>query len=245
MLFEIFAWTTCIFGTSLVLPYVVPYLRNKIKQLQSIPTTVFDNLCINDVHQAEYNAIDRTVGQIMSATCQVLITVAAAVDLITPIHSLTPFVISYYLYDILHLCIKPYGKTKRHYLIHHAGTIILVTYGHLIQSPYKICINIFYILLESSAATTNIVTSLTHAYPASQYTIPLSFINVVIYGTTRILLYPIHLGYYIYLVRNSTDSHQLYYIFPACSLIILYGVCVNWFAAIVAKHRQMKLKQIL
>ena len=142
MISEIAIGVILLTGVSHVLPYTIPSIRSKLQSMI--------------VSQEEYNMIDKTIGQLISSACQILIIMGAIVDLITPITYLTPFVIGYFIYDIIHLYTKPYGKTQSIFLLHHGLTIVMVGYVYLIESPYRSFNNICYIVLETSSLSLNI-----------------------------------------------------------------------------------------
>jgi len=249
MFLEIASWASLFISTSLVLPYTVPYFRTKLQQIKSVPVAVFDATCIQDAHQAHINAIDRSVGQIMAVIGQLLITGWASLNLLglDAYHSLNALFIGYYLYDTVHLLTKPYAKTYTLYVVHHALAIIIVGSLYLVDIPYVVPLNIMYILLEFSAATVNITNLLIHTYPSSTVVITSSFINVSIYGITRVIVYPIvlsYLAYYVYTTTTSTYSFCICLV-PLGLLTVLYFACIYWCMGMVAKHRALKQKLIL
>jgi len=249
MLLEIASWAILFAVGSLTLPYTIPYFRNKLQQIKSVPVAVFDAACIQDAHQAHINAIDRTIWQIMSVIGQLLITGWASLNLLglNAYHSLDALVIGYYLYDIVHLLTKPYAKTHTLYLVHHVVAIFIVGFLYLVDIPYVVPLNILYVLLEFSAAAGNITNLLIHTYPSSQFVISSSFINVSIYGITRIVVYPIvvsYLAYYVYGTTTSTYSFCICLV-PLGLLTGLYFACIYWYIGMVAKHRALKRKLIL
>jgi len=236
MIGEILAWTTLFYGTSLILPCVVPTFYSKYKYINTLPRPVFENYSqiVDDLRQHEYNGIDRTVGQLVATAAQILIVAGALLDLFTPVPYIASLVIGFYLHDMIHLYTKPYGQTLQIYLVHHAFTIALVSYCYLIQSPYTKEANILYILLETSSISINMVNLVKYFYSASELLDSLSFTNIIVYGTTRILLYPLTIAWIIYNGYNS--DHILIHLPPLTVLILLYGVCVQWFVAMIKKY---------
>jgi len=223
MIFEITLWATVLTEVSHVLPYTIPSIRSKLQSMI--------------VSQQEQDMIDKTIGQLISSACQILIILGAIVDLFTPITYLTPFVIGYFVYDMIHLYTKPYGKTQSIFFLHHGLTIVMVGYVYLIESPYKSFNDICYILLETSSLSLNITNSIKYFYPNHPNMKCINLINISIYGLSRILLYPINIGHGIYILYNSNNAYIIQlHIFPVFLLIILYAVCVNWFIAMVTKH---------
>jgi hypothetical protein len=249
MLLEIASWTILFAAASLTLPYGIPYFRNKLQEIKSLPTAVFDSTCIQDAHQIRINAIDRSVGQIVGASAQLLITGWACLNLLglNAYHSLDACVIGFYLYDIFHLLTKPYAKTLHIFRIHHVLSICMICYGYLLDIPYFIASNTLYVVLEFSAVSINITNLLSHCYPSSNFVIPCSFINISIYCVTRIIVYPIfcaYLQYYVYVTTTTTYSYCL--CLPALGLLTgLYFACLYWFIGMVTKHRALQQKLIL
>jgi hypothetical protein len=177
------------------------------------------------------DAVDRTVGQVVRVGVQTLIVIGASIDLVTPIGSLTPLVIGFYLYDMIHLATKPYGTSQHMFQVHHALTIALAGYLDLIDTPYKAEVNLIYILLETSSTAINTVSVLKYYRPVPA---SVSTANVAIYGITRIILYPLIVG------RCALDVFKsdtlLINVFPICMLSTLYVACFYWFLALVRKH---------
>jgi hypothetical protein len=249
MILEITGWAALFTLVSWTLPLVVPYFRNKLQLIKSVPTVVFDSTCIQDVHQTRIDAIDRSVGQLMAATGQLLLTGWACLNLLGlhAYESLDEFVIGYYIYDIFHLLTKPYAKTQRIFLVHHGLTIFLVVYLYVLDIPYYVPMNILYMMLEVSGAVSNITNLLTHTYPSSHFVIPCSFVNVSVYGTTRIILYPlvvVYLVHYTYVATTTTYSYCLC-LPPLGMLFVLYGAYIYWYIGMVTKHRALKEKRLL
>lgn len=203
-----FAWTSLLYATSLALPSLPLFPPNK-----------------------DTDAIDRTVGQLVRVGAQILIVVGAGIDLVIPIGSLTPLVIGFYLYDMIHLATKPYGASQQLFQVHHVLTIALAGYLDLIDTPYKVEVNLIYILLETSSTALNAVCVLKLYGPIPE---GVSVANVGIYGLTRIVLYPVVVGRCIVDVWHS--GTLLINVFPICILSTLYVACFYWFLALVRKH---------
>jgi len=197
---------------------------------------VLDNRSVDDDEQ---NAIDRTIGQLVATGAQLLMVAGAVVDLFMPLsyHSLPSLVIGFYAYDMIHLYINPYGKALQMYLIHHAVTIALIGYLYMIETPYTREMDTYYILLEVSSVSINAVNLIKFFYPLSDSLDTLRFANVVVYGVTRVILYPLNLGWCLYCVLTS--DNVWIHVPPFLVLVMLYGVCVQWFLAMVKKYRSM------
>jgi len=229
MILDTLAWTTFFYTASFTLPCVIPCLQVHTNHNRIIDYNDNDN---NDRKQ---DAIDRTIGQLVATVAQILIVAAACIDLFTPVTTLSSLVIGFYVYDIIHLCIKPYGRTQQIYLIHHAGTIALITYLHLIETPYTKETDVYYILLEASSVSINSVNLIKYFYPYSNSLNALSRANVVVYGLTRIVLYPLNFAWILYNV--VTSDHVWINVLPISGLILLYGAYIKWFMAMMAKHK--------
>jgi hypothetical protein len=201
-----FAWTTVLHATSLALPLFISAKKGP-------------------------DVVDRTVGQVVRVGAQALIVIGVSIDLVTPIGSLTPLVIGFYLYDMIHLATKPYGTSQHMFQVHHALTIALAGYLDLIDTPYKVEVNLIYILLETSSTALNAVCVLKSYCPVP---VSVSTANVAIYGITRIVLYPIVVGRCVLDVFKSDTL--LINVFPICMLSTLYVACFYWFLALVRKH---------
>ena len=151
------------------------------------------------------------------------------------------FMIGYFIYDIIYIYRKLYKKINALIFLHHILSIVILTYIHLIDSPYKLFINICYILLESTSLSLNITNSIKYFYPGHPQLKCVNLVNISIYGIVRILLYPINLGYGIYIVYNLNDTYlKILYIAPGSLLILLYIISVNWFIAMVSKYSQSR-----
>jgi len=232
-----------------MLPYCIPPIRTAQKQLREIikTNTVFTSNCITDIQQAQIDMIDRTIGQITGASCQLMIVVWAFLNLLSigNIDSLHNFVVSYYLYDMIHLYSKHYGRSQSIFFLHHTLCICMIAYLRYIESEYVVFSQLLYILMESSGFALNIMNLCKQFYPASKYIITCSSVNVITYGLTRVIVYPLVLGYYEYQLYISVSDTKYIYIFPNVLLSLLYCVSVWWFIAMVQKHRGMQQKTIL
>ena len=249
MLLEIGSWAILFTVASFTLPYVIPYYRNKLKQIKSTPVAVFDSSCIRDVQQAHIDTIDRSIGQIVNTAGQLLVTGWACLNL-AGLHaylSLDALMLGFYIYDTYHILTKPYAKSNQPFVIHHGLTILLIVYLYILDFPYNTLMNIIYILLEFSAAAINISNLLIHTYPSSRIGISCSFINLSIYIITRIVIYPIILVYtthYAYVI--TTTTYMFYLCFPPLIILyLLFGTCIYWCSGMIAKHRALKQKLIL
>lgn len=228
MILETLAWTTFFYNASFSLPFVFTRLQHQSKP------PVFDNHngLIADVDQ---DAKDRTIGQLVATGAQILIVLGALIDLITPIPSFPSLIIGFYLYDMIHLYTKPYGKSQQIFIVHHAGTIVLVSYVCWIESPYKTASDIFYILLELSSISINTLNLIKYFRPTEPRLNQLRFANVVLYGLCRVVLYPVTLGIAIYSV-SQTDQIFIH-ILPICALGLLYIMYVQWFLTMIYKQK--------
>jgi hypothetical protein len=249
MFAEIALWTLSILGVSYALPYCVPPIRIAQQQLREIikTNTVFTSNCITDIQQAQIDMIDRTIGQIMGASCQFIIIIWAFLNLlysgsIEPLHD---FIISYYIYDLIHLYTTPYGRRQSIAFLHHTLIICMITYIRYTQIDTIIFTQLLYILMELSSCSLNIMNLCKQFYPASKHIITYSFVNVMIYGLTRVIIYPLVLSYYEYQLYISEKDTKYLYLFPNALLILLYCISLWWFIAMVQKHRSSRQKTIL
>lgn len=232
MILETLAWTTFFYTASFTLPCIVPRLEHQSKP------AIFDNHN-GLLADADQDARDRTIGQLVATGAQILIVLGALLDLITPIPSLASLVIGFYLYDMIHLYTKPYGKSQQIFLVHHAGTIALLSYLCWIESPYTTATNVFYILLEVSSISINTVNLIKYFWPTEPRLNQLRFANVAIYGLTRVVLYPLTLGISIYFVAHSNQI--LIHVPPVFALGLLYIMYVQWFVAMITKQNRDRI----
>jgi len=244
MLYEIPVWTLILLGSSYALPYCIPSIRSAYKQIDAAikSNTVFTSECISDIQQNQLDALDRTIGQLMSSLSQTVITIWAALNLllsgsIDPLHN---FALSYYLYDMIHLYLKPYGKTQQIFFLHHSACIFLIIYVRYTELQYANLMHIAYISMELSACSINITNILRHAYPVSKIHILLSGINLAIYGFLRLVVYGISLLYFTVI----TEITYVYYI-PITLQYLLFFVSLYWFLLMAKKHKRIEQKVIL
>jgi len=244
MVYEIPFWTLGFLGASYALPYCIPSIRLSLRQINTAikTNTVFTSECINDIQQGQLDAIDRTMGQLMSAMIQSIIITWAFLNLLTagsidPLHN---FVISYYIYDMIHLYMKPYGKTQQIFFFHHSMGIFLIVYLQYTGLQYAELMHISYICMELSACSINILHLLRYAYPASKIHIVMSGVNLFLYGFLRLIVYGIALLYF----TVTTDITYVYYI-PTILQYILYFASLYWFILMTQKHKKLEQKTIL
>jgi hypothetical protein len=175
----------------------------------------------------------------MAALCQTVITVWAAFNLFfaETTDSLDPFVISYYIYDIGHLLMNPYAKKEHMFIIHHVGTIAIILYAEIGQFQYDYIYNVIYVLLEGSGIMLNIAGIAKSLYPYTYYSRLMINTNLATYGLTRIVLYPLHLLYFLYIFSNENLS--LFDIClrapPTLALIALYIVSFRWYMVMIKR----------
>jgi len=244
MFYEIGVWTLGLVGGSYGLPYCIPSIRSAYKQIHASikANTVFTSECISDIQQGQLDFIDRTIGQLMSAICQMVIVLWASLNLLTgssiePLHN---FVISYYLYDMIHLYLKPYGKTQRIFFLHHSLTIFLIAYTRYADLHNAGFFHVSYICMELSGCSINITQLLRYSYPISKLNITVSAINLLIYGILRLVIYGFALLNYVV----TTDITPIYYI-PTTLAYLLYFVSLYWCILMAQKHKRLQQKIIL
>jgi hypothetical protein len=244
MFYEITLWTLGLLSSSYALPYCIPSIRSAYKQLHTSikANTVFTSECISDIQQSQLDFIDRTIGQLMSAISEIIIVLWASLNLligwsIDPLHN---FVISYYIYDMIHLYIKPYGKRQTLFFFHHSLSIFLVAYMQYAELQYTKFMHLTYICMELSGCSINITQLLKYTYPTSKSTIVLSAINLMIYCMLRQVIFGFALLYYTITIEIT----YIYYI-PAIILYLLYFASLYWFIMMAQKHKKMEHKIIL
>ena len=182
---------------------------------------------------------DKFRGHLVAILCQTAITVWAAFNLFfaETTASLNPFVISYYLYDIGHLLMSPYAKKEHMFIVHHIGAIAIILYATYGQFQYDYIYNVIYVLLESSGIVLNISGISKSLFPYTACSRTMMATNLATYGLTRILLYPLHLLYFLYIVSNENLS--LFDICirapPGLSLLALYVVSVRWYMVMIKR----------
>ena len=248
---EIVGWTTLLSAIFFSLPYCIPAFRNRLNQPQQ---SVFGVQVITDYRQKEIDAVDRTVSQLVCTAFQAVIVFWGFMNVfgfvksvgIESYESLDYAIIGFYAADMIYMWAKPFGKTQQMFFVHHALTILVISYIQFIQFQYSTTLTYIYILLEFSSASINVVNVYRYCYPLSKSIVPLSFYNLIIYFVTRVVLFPINVGWTVYAVVASGQSAEksLYY-FPLGFGILLYCVCVYWFFGMVAKHRALKQKMLL
>jgi len=182
---------------------------------------------------------DKVRGHLVAAACQTAITVWAALNLFFGLNtdSLNPFVISYYIYDIGHLLMNPYAKKEHMFIIHHIGAIAIILYATYGQIQYNYVYNVIYVLLEGSGIMLNIAGISKSLFPYTVYSRMMMATNVATYGLTRILLYPLHLLHFLYIVLSANPSFFdiCIRIPPGLALIALYIVSARWYMVMIKK----------
>jgi len=244
MFYEIVVWTLGMVGGSYGLPYCIPSIRSAYKQIHAAikMNTVFTSECIGDIQRNQLDLIDRTIGQLMSAICQTVIVLWASLNLLIgwPIDPLHNFVISYYLYDMIYLYLKPYGKTQKIFFLHYSLTIFLIAYIRYAELHHIGFFHVSYICMELSGCSINITHLLRYSFPISKLNIAISAINLLLYGILRLVIYGFALLNYIV----TTDITPIYYI-PTTLLYLLYFISLYWCILMAQKHKQLQQKIIL
>jgi len=244
MLADILLWTITLVGSSFLLPQCIPQMCSALKQIHTTikSNTVFASECISDIQRNQLDAIDRTIGQIMAAICQMVIILWASLNLligwsIEPLHN---FVIAYYLYDMIHLYLKPYGKTQSIFFFHHSLTIFLIAYIRYTELHFTGFSYLSYICMELSGCSINVTHLLKYAYPISKLNIGISAINLLVYGVTRLFIY----GFALLYCMATVEITYIHYI-PVVLLNTLYLVSLYWFILMANKHKRLQQKIIL
>ena len=247
MLQEVALWVASLLGISYALPHLIPSFRSTLKQVhESIRTnTVFTSESICDLHQGQIDTIDRTVGQIMAAACQFIIVVWTSLNLLlgSSIQPLHTCMIGFYIYDLIHLTIHPYGKTQQIFLVHHTMTIGLVLYLKYVPLSYYSFNNEIYLFLELSGFSINVTNVVKQFYPASKYNIVLSALNVYIYGLTRGILCPCIVT--VIILSCIFHTPPLQELAPVPFFVLVIALSIWWFIAMIKKHNRLVQKAIL
>lgn len=243
---EVTAWTVLISTLYMGLPYCVPVFRNRLKQIHLASKCILGNTCINDEHQRQVDSIDRTVEQVVSTTCQLGCVVWAILNLVylSSYESLNNYMIGLYIADTLYLFVKPFGKTQRMFVIHHGMTIVTILYIKMIPFAYHNILMIMYILLELSGASINTTNMLKYFYPLSKNAPVYSLINLIIYFSLRVCVFPISVVVFVRKIcMSDIDFYVILQHFPPFLVaIFLYSVCVYWFIGMVGKHTSARRK---
>jgi len=249
MIQEILLWTSSILGLSFLIPSIIPPFRSTLKQIYENKRTnnVFGGDCISDIQQNQIDAIDRTVGQLVASFCQSIIVLWALTNLLfngasNPLHY---FVISYYLYDMIYLFIKPFGKIQMIFQVHHGLCICVILYTIYIPIGYTSTIHLVYILMELSALSINLSNIQRYLYPASRLTIQVSLTNLLIFLITRIIVFPSISIYMLYDIITVDRDDKYIFLFPGSLFTSLIFLCIWWFVGMINKHRRLEQKMIL
>ena len=124
MFLESFLWSVSITLASYGFPYLIPSISNRLKEIH----TNTELIGLEELRIKVRDSIDRTLGQLVAATCQSLMTGWSLYNLVlgSSVQYLDQLIIGFYIYDIVHILTKPYGKTQRIYLLHHIATIFFI-----------------------------------------------------------------------------------------------------------------------
>jgi len=182
--------------------------------------------------------LEVTVGQIVPLMCEITIAIWALTNIAnynSTIWHLLTFSIGFYTYDMLHMLTYEEGRKSYIYYLHHIATISML--GYLINYPdltANVSSPLIVFLLESSSASVNITALYKQFVNINIQRAEL--INIIIYGITRILAYPITISYSLYILYIDENINNYTYIFPITVLYMLYGVCVFWFRSMALKY---------
>lgn len=186
--------------------------------------------------QSQQSQHDYTVSQIISGGFQIyLIGIALYMMYIQSTSSfLFGIMFGYFLYDLVNLVQKPFGRTMYAIHGHHIGSILFM--GHLyLYTPYDpVMYPIMLLILESSSLLLNVVGLLKQiADPVYHKVIQL--VTVVLYGISRIVMFPL----WIYVFGRQ---HMIQGTFDT-AIGIAIGACVFansifavWFYKLLLKY---------
>lgn len=229
MFLESLLWSVSITVVSYGFPYLIPSISNRLKEIH----TTTELIGSEEMRIKVRDSIDRTLGQLVAATCQSLMTGWSLYNLIlgSSVQGLDQLVIGFYIYDIVHILTKPYGKTQRIYLLHHIATIFFIYLNTLNIHRNVFSTNISYLLMESSSATINITTIIVHEIP--RYKSFVNKVNIIVYGLTRVILFPGNILYY--LVDSLSSDQPILRSSELIMAILFYGLFVYWHQAMIKK----------
>ena len=230
MFLEAFLWSISITIASYGFPYLIPSIRNRLKEID----TTTDLIGSEELRIKVRDSTDRTLGQVVAATCQFLMTGWSLSNLVlgSSVQGLDQLVIGFYIYDIVHLLTKHYGKTQRIYLLHHVVTIVFIYLNTLNIHRNLLSTNISYLLMESSSATINLTAIIVHERP--RYKSFVNKVNIIVYGLTRVILFPGNILYYF--VDSLSSDQPLLRSSELIMAILFYGLFVYWHQAMIKKY---------
>ena len=188
---------------------------------------------------------DKARGHLVAAICQIVMTFWSIINVIygMNITAVNYFVMSYYIYDVGHLLMNAYAKNDHIFIVHHMGTIAIILYQEYFNMPYYYFYNMMYVLLEGSGVMLNISGLAKTLVPYTKFSNMMMTTNMVTYGLTRVVLYPLvllHLGYFI-----TTENLSIYDIgvrIPPCLLLIaLYIMSVKWYMVMTKNYIRLRI----
>jgi hypothetical protein len=216
----------------------VTIILSWITFMTCLSTLIAARLAIYDIKKLEL-----TIGQITGTVCQVLaviwtlLNIAASYqyDITITTWHMTVYIIGFYSYDLIHLL--TYAEGRKLYVFHAHHIAAIITAITILVYP-EICsilvVNMLIALLELSGASVNITALCKQFVPAYNKTV--EFVNILIYVTTRNILYPciiIKLTYDAYF-----DGHilKVQYLIPGITCHLLILACVVWGKTMIEKY---------
>jgi len=173
---------------------------------------------------------DHVVGQVVGAGFQATIISIALWMMYNQINTvLVPSLLfGYFVYDLIDLLRKPDWQTL--YIVHHIISLLLMLFIKVFTDHN----DIFYpmiVLLESSTLTMNIGNLLKQVVSPVYYKL-LNLLNIVVYGITRVLLFPVWIYYY-------GSRAQIFDSVIGITLVLFiaaYGMFLVWFYKFLLKY---------
>jgi len=186
--------------------------------------------------QSQQSQHDYTVSQIISGGFQIyLIGISFYMMYIQSTSTfLYEIMAGYFIYDLLTLLRKPFGRTMYAIHGHHIGSILFMGHLYLYTSYDPLMYPLLLVILESSSLLLNVVGLLKQmADPVHHKSIQLA--TVVLYGLSRIVLFPL----WIYMFGRQ---HMIQGTFDTAIGIVI-GACVFansifavWFYKLLLKY---------
>ena len=179
---------------------------------------------------------DYTVSQIVSAGFQIYM-IGISLYMMY-IQSTTTFLyemmFGYFVYDLINLFQKPFGRTMYVIQGHHIVTMLFIAYNYL-STPYdSLLYPLLLIILESSSLLLNVTGLLKQMVDPIHYK-AIQFVTVVLYGLSRVVLFPIWIYMFgrHHLIHNTFDIAIGITIISCIAGNILFAI---WFYKLLLKY---------
>ena len=137
----------------------------------------------------------------------------------------------YFIYDLINLCTKPFGKTMYEIHIHHIAVLsimfLIKTFTHY-SLPLLVQL---IIILESSSFMLNIMNICKQYIHQPVYSRILALVNLFVYGITRCILFPVWIYYYSFDGELTVLKGFLILVFVLGNIAF-----VVWFYKLLSKY---------